>query len=212
MREQDFDVFVIGSHHRRPMTPDYISGKLKYELIMTPDVNLPIGWQPSSQCKHYVRPDMELWNRAYRCTYGHKMALQKSNSQHVLIIQDDCQPLRNDWIEILQQARKYLKDYEIVSLHVRKPDMSDFNIEKFGNYNQPLNINMAKNGPFKHRYCLGSLIYWIRRDQVQKHIDLASSFNGMPRDIEIASMGSFCFVSPSPFYHIEHGKSLIDIK
>ncbi len=212
MTNQDFDCFIIGSHHRKSMTPDFFKGSIQFEQIMTPDVNLKNGWKPDASCAHYVRPDMELWNRVFRCSTGHRMALQQSKSQHVLIVQDDCKPNRNDWFKILIQSRKYLNEFQIVSLHSRKPNLNDFKQSQFDTKFPQLILNRSKNQKFKHRYALGSLIYWIKRDSIQKHIDLINNFKGMPRDIQIASMGSFAFVSQSPFDHIEHNKSLIDIK
>ncbi|MDY0313768.1 MAG: hypothetical protein RBR32_01695 [Bacteroidales bacterium] len=204
-KKLDFDIVVIANKHRKPIILPYLED-VPYKIYYTPDFDLPPRWQPNPIYKGLV-VHMHQHIGQHRCLEGHKNALNLAKKKNILVLEDDAEPNRPDWLDICISASSLLSSYEIVSVHSREPNYKIFNKELFDEENK-LNAFFAKDNTSPRR-CLGTLAYFIGKENISRLQD--HNYNGLPIDLFLCNCFNFCFVEPSPFNHNRSQGSLIDL-
>ena len=200
----DFDIAVVANRHRKPLIVDYLKN-IPHEIIYTPDFDLPNDWKCKPEYKNLTRFYHQQVGH-YRCLMGHKLALQTSD-RNMLILEDDAVPNRRDWFKLIEPAAKLLDRFELVSVHGREVKFGPFKEEPF-NVKRNMSLWVPKNNT-EPRWVLGSLAYFISRKAVQRFLDY--EFVGMGCDLFIANCFHFALVNPSVFNHDRSQGSLIDL-
>lgn len=192
----DIEVFIVGCARRRPLIADAL--KDIPHTLLTEDFPPPPDWKINPAHAGYANN-----HRAHYLAFeGHKNAVRTLSKPYALIFEDDAVPLREDWVEIVNEYVPFMKQAEIVSFHGRQYDVKHFRQvqTRFGQL-----LYKPQN---QRPWIVGSLAYLFAREHAGKLLPLF--YEGYPIDLVIFNDFETATLHPSPFKHDTHLGSLVD--
>ena len=111
----NLEIVVVATRKRKSLIVPYLSGH-PYKIYWTKDYNLPDGFKPSPEAAGCVLNHRGV----YRCFRGHQDALSISETDNILVLEDDAVPNIDNWFQEVLNAIQLLDDFEIVSFHGRQ--------------------------------------------------------------------------------------------
>jgi GR25 family glycosyltransferase involved in LPS biosynthesis len=200
------DIVVVANRHRPPVITAAL-GSYPHRIIETPDAALPPGFVPVREARAvYVKSQLG----AYRCFRGHQTALESSPGDHILVLEDDANPNRDDWMAVVERGRRLLGDFEVVSLHGRDirgvERLITVESERFATVKPIVRRRFLYSA--RLRWVQGSLAYLITAGAARRIVD--SRYRGMPVDHLLANDFSFAVILSSPFDHDRRHGSLAE--
>jgi len=188
----NIDIFVLATNKRQALIPKYLDEKnIKYEMYYTPDYNLDMS---TVKHKQYTFSDGNLISH-YRIFRGHQDVMKKINKDYALIFEDDAVPNCSDWVDIIDKSMHFCNDYDFVSLHARKPNLSMYDV--IGNVNDRSMLKPKQYGFWFNQLC-GCMAYLIKKDKISCYVN--DIFDGTPDDVTLYSK-KFVLLEPTIFNH-----------
>lgn len=188
-----FDIVVAANKHRPPLITAWLE-TVGHAVSITPDYQLPAGFDPSRLQYESYRNIATFNQAAYRCFRAHQDALNHAKQDRpTLIFEDDAVPNTADWLEQCVDASDLLSQFEIVSMHSRAVRADKVFEHKNRRFATP-RVNKERGLKVMH----GALAYLIRPDaslklrgmEFRQHIDLC-----------LANEFEFCYAMETPFNH-----------
>ena len=190
-------VAVVSDKRRKSLIEPHLLG-IPHIQSVTPLFNLPSGFEPK------VRGLTHNHLGTYRCFKGHQQALlrslQESSHDAILIFEDDAVPKNPNWVEIMDEAVSLLETFEVVSLHGRAYNATQY--EPVPNHEGYLEPNDPR------QWIVAALAYLVRRETAEKIIGM--EYDGVPFDLRLYYDYQYCVIADTPFVHDRSEGSLVD--
>lgn len=200
------DIAVVANRHRPPVITAAL-GSHPHRIIETPDAVLPPGFTPVREARAvYVKSHLG----AYRCFRGHQIALGSTGADRILVLEDDANPNREDWMAAVEAGSRLLGEFEVVSLHGRDIRAIDRIIsvgsERFATVRPIVRRRLLYSA--RMTWVQGSLAYLITADAARKIVE--RPYRGIPMDHLLSNEFSFAVILSSPFDHDRRHGSLAE--
>lgn len=200
------DIVVVANRHRPPVVTSALADH-PHRVILTPDEALPTGFVPVREARAvYVKSQLG----AFRCFRGHQAALESSRADRILVLEDDANPNRGDWMDVVDAGSRLLGEFEVVSLHGRDIRAIDrvmtVGSERFATVRPIVRRRLLYSAHM--RWVQGSLAYLITADAARRMVE--SPYRGIPVDHLLANDFSFAVILASPFDHDRRHGSLAE--
>jgi hypothetical protein len=195
---------VVANHHRRPLVLPYLERAfVPHTVHWSVDYDLPKDFI-SDPIFNGINSHVLGQYRAWR---GHQEALfamlLQQDMKYVLVMEDDCVPNRDDWLEIVEKMVEWLSEYQVISFHGR-----DLRFMEWTSLLTGIGLYILEPIYPGRVWSLGMLCYLIRRDAIEDFVKRL--YNGRPIDLAIPNFYKFALVDPSPFDHNRSQGSLIE--